>query len=106
MVKRAAAAVFTVAMLTSCGGGGASKPGSASRTQNVTARDFTFDGMSGLAIRKGDKVDFQMTNAGPSKHELEIVAPDGKVLGYVAPIDPSQSGSTTVTFNQAGTYTY
>ena len=84
-------------------GGGSAAPAT---TVKVTAKDFTFDGIAGAQIKKGDTVTFDLVNAGPSKHELEIVGPDGKVLGDVSAIDPGQTGSTTVDFKKAGTYTY
>ena len=90
--------------ITVTGSGGAAA--AAATTVKVTAKDFTFDGMAGVAPKKGDSVDFDLSNAGPSKHELEIVGPDGKTLGDVAAIDPGQTGSTTVSFKKAGTYTY
>ena len=55
---------------TSCRGSTTVRVGA----ENVTARDFTFDGMSLLRATKGEKVTFTMKNAGPSKHELAIVA--------------------------------
>ena len=45
-------------------------------------------------------------NIAISKHELEIVGPDGKVVGDISAIDPGQTGSVDVTFKKAGTYTY
>jgi plastocyanin len=87
-------------------GSGGSAEAAATTEVKVTAKDFTFDGVAGLQAKKGDTVDFDLSNAGPTKHELEIVGPDGKSVGEVAPIDGGQTGSTTVTFKKAGTYTY
>jgi plastocyanin len=90
--------------ITVTGAGGSSAP--ASQSVSVTAADFTFHGAESLHPSKGSKVEISMTNNGPSEHEMEILGPDGKVLGEVAPIVAGQTGSAEITFKKTGTYTY
>jgi uncharacterized cupredoxin-like copper-binding protein len=90
--------------ITVTGSGG--QAAAATSTVNVTAKDFSFDGVASLQPRKGETVDFDLSNTGPSKHEFEVLGPDGKSVGEISAIAPGQSGSATITFKKAGTYEY
>ena len=97
---------ITVTGSAGSGSGSGASEGTPAATVSVSARDYTFDGLAQFHAKKGSTVEFSMTNNGPAKHEMEIIAPDGKVIGEVAPIDAGKVGSTEVKFKKAGTYTY
>ena len=85
-------------------GGGSSAP--AEQSVTATAVDFTYHGLETLHPEKGSTVEFSMTNQGPSKHEMEILDPSGKVLADIAALDVGKTGSADVQLKKAGTYTY
>ncbi len=77
------------------------------REVEVTAEDFSFTGLDGLSVTVGEKIEFKLTNASETnEHELEIIRPDGTVLGEVGPTAPGKEGEVIVEFTEAGTYTY
>ena len=47
-----------------------------------------------------------MVNNGAQPHEFEILNADGEALGEVASTASGESGGATITFAEAGTYTY
>ncbi len=93
----------TPVTVTGTGGGAAPAPG---RTVDVGAADFAFTLPPGLTIKKGETVRLQLTNQGSVDHELEVLAPSGDSLGEVAPVKPGATGTATLTFRDAGTYTF
>lgn len=88
------------------GTGGPAAARSADREVEVTAKDYAFSGLAGFTAKTGERVKFEMENDGPSEHELELVGPDGKDVGEIGETDKGKDGEVTVTFEQAGTYTY
>jgi uncharacterized cupredoxin-like copper-binding protein len=84
--------------------GGAAKK--ATREQEVEAVDFTFEGLDGFTAKAGDTIEFYLENKGTQKHEFEVLAPDGKAVGEVEPVEPGKTGEANITFATAGTYAY
>lgn len=85
------------------GGGGAAAP-VANRTIDVGAANYTFDLPEGAKIAKGETITFTMKNDGTIEHEMEVFLPDGDVLGEIGPTKAGETGSVTLTFDEAGTY--
>jgi len=76
-----------------------------SRTAVVTATDYEFQGIAGMAFTKGETVEFRMKNDAPGeKHEMEVFGPDGKILGEVGPTKPGETGRVVLTLAEPGTY--
>lgn len=55
-------------------------------------------------IRVGDEVTFEVRNAGVLLHDLQVVAPDGDVVGTAAAVAPGDTLTLTVEFDDAGPY--
>ena len=52
----------------------------------------------------GDEVTFIVDNTGQFTHDLQIVAPDGDVVGVADPVPPGESLELTVYLGQVGVY--
>lgn len=52
----------------------------------------------------GDEVTFIMDNTGQFTHDLQVVAPDGDVVGVADPVLPGDSLEVTVYLGQVGVY--
>ena len=101
--------VFVVLALTlgvaACGDDGNSQAATpeASRTIEVTANEYTFNGDPGT-IRAGDTIDFALRNTGMLDHSLEVLSTEGRSLGKTPRIPAGQSATVTVTFDAGGQY--
>lgn len=73
---------------------------------DVTAKDFSFNGMDGFTAHATEAVDFVLHNGGTQEHEFEVLGPDGQSTGEVSEVKPGATGEATITFAKAGTYTY
>jgi plastocyanin len=95
-------AVLAAALLPlmACSGDGAD------RTVAVEAFDHGYRGMEGFTAAVGEKVRFEMRNAGPDVHEFVVTGPDRRIVGLVAPTGPGRSRADTAEFKVPGTYTF
>jgi iron uptake system component EfeO len=73
-----------------------------SRTIQVTAHEWGYDGLDFLVAKERETVKFVLTNKGTVDHEMEVRDPDGEVVGEVEPTAPGTSGEVTVTFYESG----
>jgi len=86
-------------------GSGGTKAATPTRSATITAIDYEYQGLEGLAFEKGDVVEFRLKNDAPKeKHELEVFGPGGKALGEVGPTKPGATGTVVVALDRAGTY--
>jgi iron uptake system component EfeO len=76
------------------------------REIDFDAVDFRYEDLDLNNIAVGTTIRFVMTNNGTQPHEFEILEPDGEAVGEVAAITPGDTGSATITFQTAGTYTF
>jgi plastocyanin len=93
-------------MFVSCGSDGSSGPGTvgeASRTIDITATEYAFNGDPGT-IAAGDTIEFAVENIGQLDHLLEVLSSEGRSLGRTQRIPAGSTDSLTVTFETAGTY--
>ena len=87
--------------------GTATTEAAAGRTVAFEAFDHGYTGLDGLAVTKGETIEFAMTNtATDEQHEFEVLGPDGNALGEIGPTDPGKTGTLVVTFENPGTYTF
>jgi uncharacterized cupredoxin-like copper-binding protein len=87
--------------------GTATTEAAAGRTVAFEAFDHGYTGLDGLAVTKGETIEFAMTNtATDEQHEFEVLGPDGNALGEIGPTDPGKTGTLVVTFESPGTYTF
>lgn len=72
------------------------------------AKEYAFVGnaLHALAPKTGESVKFELKNKGTMPHEFEVLGPDGKSVGEIAPTDAGDDGEVVLTFATAGTYTY
>jgi uncharacterized cupredoxin-like copper-binding protein len=103
-----AAALALVLSAAACGGDGEAEP---VRSYDVALR--MEDGQDRYRyvaegevpdIRTGDEVTFEVRNAGALAHDLQVVAPNGDVIGTAAAVNPGQTLTLTVRFDEAGPY--
>lgn len=102
-----ATALVAVATLAACGGDGNAEP-----TRSYTLRlrtDDSGDVYKYLAeedfdIRVGDEVDFEVDITGSLAHDLQVVDPEGEVVGVAAAANPGGTTSVTVWFQEPGYY--
>lgn len=87
-------------------GEGGAKQAQADRTITFEAVDFDYRHLDVSGIAEGETIRFEMTNNGKQAHEFEVLGPDRKAVGEIAAMEPGDSGGATITFEQAGTYTY
>lgn len=78
------------------------------RTVTFDAYDYGYHALHDLTINKGETVKFVMTNSAPAEeHEFEVFPPKSKdALGEIGPTKPGATGTVTLTFDEAGTYTF
>ncbi|TFH19460.1 MAG: hypothetical protein E4H05_04585 [Acidimicrobiales bacterium] len=96
----------TSSMLVSCGSDAASEAGTAgesSRTIDITATEYAFNGDPGT-IAAGDTIEFAVENIGQLDHSLEVLSSEGRSLGRTQRISAGSTDSLTVTFETAGAY--
>ena len=72
----------------------------------LAAHDYAYEGLESFAGVVGEKVEFEMTNVGPSRHEFVVIDPDGTVIGGIAPIGPTETGRKKLKLKKPGTYTF
>jgi plastocyanin len=109
-VLRTAIAVVVIAiapsMLSSCGSddvSGAADGGEPSRTIDISATEYAFNGDPGT-IGAGDTIEFAVENIGQLDHSLEVLSSEGRSLGRTERIPAGSTDSVTVTFETAGAY--
>lgn len=87
-------------------GEGGSSEAAYDREVEVSATDFAFSGLAGLAVKTGEKIEFKLSNKGAATHNLTVLAADGTEVGKVADVAPGAEGEAIIAFAKAGTYTY
>ena len=97
-MKRALLAVALA--LAGCSGDGVD------RTVPLSAHDFAYQGLEAFTGVAGEKVEFQMMNIGPSRHEFVVIDPDGTVIGGITPIAANETATKKLTLKKPGTYTF
>lgn len=109
-LNRGIAAVTTALLaLSGCGGGddSASQPTRSYtlhlRTDDATER-YRYIAEDPIDLRVGDEVTFEVSNTGSLIHDLQVVAPDGEVVGVAAATNPGGTTSVTVLFEAPGYY--
>lgn len=101
MATAAAVAILAVGCGGGDDGGDAAEPG---RRIAVTATEYQFNAEAGIEIVSGETIEFDVTNIGEVTHEMQVLTGEGNELGRTGEIEPSQSDSVTVTFEEAGVY--
>ena len=76
------------------------------RTVPLSAHDFAYQGLESFAGVAGEKVEFEMMNIGPSRHEFVVIDPDGIVIGGITPIPSTDTGRKKLSLKKPGTYTF
>ena len=99
-MRRALLAVVVALALAGCSGDGVD------RTVPLSAHDFAYQGLEAFTGVAGEKVEFEMMNIGPSRHEFVVIDPDGTVIGGIAPIEPNATATKKLTLKKPGTYTF
>ncbi len=87
-------------------GEGGTAQASADRTIDFEATDFTYPDLDLAGITPGQTIRFEMTNRGSQAHEFEVLDAAGEALGEVASMEVGAQGGATITFADAGTYTF
>ena len=113
-MRRAATTLLTasvvMAISTGCGddtGAGSSDP---ARQYSVDLRaeergdEYAFVAEQALDLQVGDRVSFEVRNAGALAHDMQVLAPDGTVIATGAAVGPGQTLELTVDFAQPGYY--
>lgn len=94
-------ALLAVAVaLAGCGSDGVD------RTVPLSAHDFGYQGLEAFTGVAGEKVEFEMTNTGPARHEFVVIDPDGTVIGGITPIAPKETATKKLSLKKPGTYTF
>ena len=97
-MKLAAAALLVV--LAACSGDGVD------RTVDVESYDYAYRRLETFTGAAGEKVEFEMTNAGPARHEFVVIDPDGTIIGGIPPTDPQEVARVKLSLKKPGTYTF
>src|SRR5215831_17941424 len=99
MLATAGAVIVSLSVLSACGkdDAGSGKSGAI----KVTATDSTCE--VGAKSGAAGATTFKVTNNGSQVNELEILAPDGKIVSERENIGPGTGAEITVSLN-AGTY--
>ena len=90
--------------ITVTGEGGEAAPTRYDREIEIGAEDYSFTGLDGVTLAKGETIEFKMANNGKEQHEFEVFKPDGDVLGEIGPTAAGQTGEVILAFQEAGTY--
>ena len=90
--------------ITVSGEGGQAAPTTYDREIELGAVDYSFTGLDGATIAKGETIEFKMTNNGKEQHEFEVFTPEGDALGEIGPTATGQTGEAILAFEEAGTY--
>jgi uncharacterized cupredoxin-like copper-binding protein len=95
------AALLVVALaLAGCSGDGVD------RTVPLSSQDYAYQGLESFTGVAGEKVEFEMMNIGPSRHEFVVIDPDGTVIGGITPIAATETGRRKLSLKKPGTYTF
>ena len=89
-----------LAALAGCSGDGVD------RTVPLSSLDYTYQGLEAFVGVAGEKVRFEMKNAGPSRHEFVVIDPDGTVIGGISPIAANETATKKLTLKKPGIYTF
>ena len=97
---RRALLVVALVALGGCSGEGVD------RTAPLSAHDFAYQGLEAFTGVAGEKVEFEMMNIGPSRHEFVVIDPDGTVIGGIPPIGRNETATKKLSLKKPGTYTF
>ena len=78
----------------------------ADRALTITAKDYTFEGLDGFTVKKGETVAVSMKNEGEKEHEFEVLDSKDEALGEVGPTKTGATGTAKISFEKSGTYNY
>lgn len=78
----------------------------ADRTKKFTAIDFEYENLDLSDVTAGETIRFEMHNGGTEPHEFEVLGPDGEAIGEVESTKVGKDGAATISFDEAGEYTY
>jgi plastocyanin len=76
------------------------------RTVAIESHDFAYAGLEAFTGVAGERVEFELTNKGPARHEFVVIDPDGMTMGGIAPIGQTETGRKKLELKKPGTYTY
>ena len=93
-------AVAGLLVLAACSGDGVD------RTAALESYDFAYRGLETFTGTAGERVEFEMRNAGPARHEFVVVDPEGTIIGGIPPTDPQKMARVKLTLKTPGTYTF
>ena len=99
-MRRALLVAVALIACAACSGDGVD------RTVPLSAHDYAYQGLEAFTGVVGEKVRFEMTNIGPSRHELVVIDPDGTVIGGIAPIGANETATKKLSLEKPGTYTF
>ncbi len=102
-------ALVAALLVTACGGDGiASSEPTREYALRLRAEEqgdrYTYIAEDPVDVRAGDRVTFEMDNAGLLIHDLVVVAQDGSAIATAPAVGPGQSLSLTVDFAEPGAY--
>jgi uncharacterized cupredoxin-like copper-binding protein len=69
-----------------------------------SSQEYMYIAEDPIDLRVGDEVTFELDNTGTLIHDLQVVDPEGGVLGIAAAADPGATTSVTVLFEEPGFY--
>ena len=88
-------------------GEGGSTEAAYDREVEISARDYSYVGLTDFTGKVGEKVEFKLKNiSGDHTHDFVVKGPDGKEVGEVEAVGPGDTGEAVLTLATAGTYTY
>lgn len=107
--RRATLALAAIVLFAACGGdGAASDEPTRAYTLRLRAEDqgdrYTYIAEDPLDLRAGDRVTFEMDNAGLLIHDLVVVGEDGAAIATGPAVGPGESLTLTVDFEEPGFY--
>ena len=97
---RALAVAAALLALAGCSGDGVD------RTVPLRSHDYAYSGLETFTGAVGEKVEFDMMNLGPSRHEFVVIDPDGTTIGGIGPTLSQASGKAKLALKKPGTYTF
>lgn len=78
----------------------------ADRSVSFESMEYSFEGLTDLAVKTGETIEFRMHNEGRDEHEFEVLDASGKALGEIGPTKADASGVVVLKFEKPGTYRY
>ena len=109
MARRYLISVLAVIGAAGCGGN-ANEATEPTRTYTLHLRaddsepEYLYIAEDPIDLRVGDEVTFELDNTGALIHDLQVVDPEGGVLGTAAAANPGSTTSVTVFFEEPGFY--